>query len=116
MKKTLIYTITALLILVSASISFAHPPKNVNAVWDKATETLTVTTEHSVNDPVKHYILTLTVFEGNKQLLLKQYDKQGDPGGFSDRVILKGLKSGSHVRVQLVCNIMGSTESEITIP
>ena len=116
MKKTLIYAITALLILVSAGSSFAHPPKNANAVWDKASETLTVTAEHSVNDPIKHYILTLTVFEGNKQLLLKQYDKQGDPGGFSDRVILKGLKSGSHVRVQLVCNIMGSTESEITIP
>lgn len=116
MKKTLIYAITALLILASAGSSFAHPPKNAKAVWDKASETLTVTAEHSVNDPVKHYILTLTVFEGNKQLLLKQYDKQGDPAKFSDSVILKGLKPGSHLRVQLVCNIMGSTEFEITIP
>lgn len=116
MKKTLLYAIAVMLILVSAGPSFAHPPKNVNAVWDKASETLTVTSEHSVNDPAKHYILTLTVFEGNRQLLLKQYDKQGAPGGFSDSVILQGLKSGSAVRVQLVCNIMGSTESEITIP
>lgn len=116
MKKTLIYTITALLILVSASISFAHPPKNVNAVWDNASETLTVTAEHNVNDPVKHYILTLTIFEGNKQLLLKQYDKQGEPGNFTDSVILKGLEPGSVIRVQLLCNIMGSIESEITIP
>ena len=90
MKKTLIYAITALLILVSAGASFAHPPKNVNAVWDKASETLTVTSEHSVNDPVKHYILTLTVFEGNKQLLLNQYDKQGQPNGFSDSVFYRG--------------------------
>lgn len=116
MKKTLIYAITALLILVSAGSAFAHPPKNANLVWDKATKTLTVTSEHSVNDPVKHYILTLTVFEGNKQLLLKQYNRQGEPGRFSDSVILQELKPGSVVRVQLVCNIMGSTESEITIP
>lgn len=115
MKKILIYVIAMLLVVVSASVVFAHPPRNANAVWDKATETLTVTADHNVNDPTKHYVLTLTVFEGNKQLLLKQYDKQNSSAGFSDSVILKGLKSGSVVRVQLVCNIMGSTETEITI-
>jgi len=116
MKKILIYVIAMLLIVGSASSVFAHPPKNASVSWDKATETLTVTADHSVNDPAKHYILTLTVFEGNNQLLLKQYDKQNSPTGFSDKVILKGLKSGSVVRVQLVCNIMGSTEAEIKIP
>ncbi|MDD4159341.1 MAG: hypothetical protein PHO18_00165 [Synergistaceae bacterium] len=115
MKKTLIYTLTALLILLSANLAFAHPPKNVTLAWDKASDTLTITADHSVNDPVKHYILTLTVFEGNKQLLLKQYNRQRDASGFSDSVILKGMKPGSSVRVQLVCNIMGSTESEIKI-
>lgn len=116
MKKTSILAITALFMLLSAGQVFAHPPKSPAISWDKASETLTVTAEHSVNDPQKHYILTLTVFEGNKQLLLKQYDRQGDAGTFSDSVILKGLKPGSPVRVQLVCNIMGSVESEITIP
>ena len=116
MKKILIFVVAMLLIVASAGSVFAHPPKKANASWDKATETLTVTADHSVNDVAKHYILTLTVFEGNKQLLLKQYDKQSSPTVFSDSVILKGLKSGSVVRVQLVCNIMGSTETEITIP
>lgn len=116
MKKILIYIIAMLLIVTSASTVFAHPPKDANVAWDKATETLTVTADHNVNDAEKHYILTLTVFEGNKQLLLKQYDKQNSPAGFSDSVMLKGLKSGSVVRVQLVCNIMGSTEAEIKIP
>ena len=116
MKKFLIYVIAMVLIVASAGTVFAHPPKNASIAWDKATETLTVSAEHSVNDPAKHYVLTLTVFEGNKQLLLKQYDKQSSPAGFSDSLMLQGLKSGSVVRVQLVCNIMGSTETEITIP
>lgn len=116
MKKMLIYAITGLLILISAGSAFAHPPKNINLAWDKGSETLAITANHNVNDPAKHYILTLTVFEGNKQLITKQYNKQGSPRGFSDSVILKGLKSGSHLRVQLVCNIMGSAESEIKIP
>ena len=116
MKKILIYVVAMLLVLASAGTVFAHPPKNASISWDKATETLTVTADHNVNDPAKHYVLTLTVFEGNKQLLLKQYDKQNSPVGFSDSVMLQGLKSGSVVRVQLVCNIMGSTEAEIKIP
>ena len=116
MKKFLIYVIAMVLIVASAGTVFAHPPKNASIAWDKATETLTVTADHNVNDPAKHYVLTLTVFEGNKQLLLKQYDKQSSPAGFSDSLMLQGLKSGSVVRVQLVCNIMGSTETEITIP
>jgi hypothetical protein len=115
MKKTSILAITALIVLLSAGQVFAHPPKAPSVSWDKSSETLTVTAEHSVNDPQKQYVLTFTVFEGNKQVLLKQYDDQGDAKTFSDSVILKGLKPGSSVRVQLVCNIMGSAESEITI-
>lgn len=116
MKKILIYAAVILFITAAAGPALAHPPKNVNMAWDSGTETLTVSAEHNVNAPDKHYILTLTVFEGNKQLLLKQYDRQGTAGGFSDSVILKGLRSGSQVRVQLVCNIMGSIENDITIP
>ena len=116
MKKIMIYVVAMLLVIASAGTVFAHPPKNASIAWDKATETLTVTADHNVNDPAKHYVLTLTVFEGNKQLLLKQYDKQNSPVGFSDSVMLQGLKSGSVVRVQLVCNLMGSTEAEIKIP
>ena len=66
MKKTSILAITALIMLLSAGQVFAHPPTSPAISWDKASETLTVTAEHSVNDPQKHYILTLTVFEGNK--------------------------------------------------
>ena len=47
---------------------------------------------------------------------MKQYTKQDSAEGFSDSVILKGLKSGTKLRIQLACNIMGSKEVEFTIP
>lgn len=107
----------ALTVMVLASGSaFAHPPKNISATWDASGETLNVTAQHNVNDPNKHYILVMSIIEGNKQLVLKQYTKQGSSEGFSDSVILKGLKSGARLRIQLACNIMGSKEIEFTIP
>jgi hypothetical protein len=114
MKKTSILAITALIVLLSAGQVFAHPPK-APPFPGQILGDLTVTAEHASTILRNIMVLTFTVFEGNKQVLLKQYDDQGDAKTFSDSVILKGLKPGSSVRVQLVCNIMGSAESEITI-
>lgn len=115
MKKIFVSLMVLALIFVSAGIVFAHPPKNIDVAWNRSTETLTVSSAHVVNDPEKHYILTLTVFENNKQLLLKQYTRQGTADKFSDSVILKGLTPGAKIRIQLVCNIMGSRETEFTV-
>ncbi len=116
MKKTIVLLTALALIIISASAVFAHPPKIGRVAWNQAQETLNVSAQHNVNDPEKHYILTLTVFEGNRQLLLKQYTRQGSADGFSDSIILKGIKSGAKLRIQLVCNIMGSSETEFLVP
>ena len=116
MKKTIILLIASALIVMSAGSVFAHPPKPATVRWDQNRETLQVSAQHNVNDPDKHYVLTMTIFEGNRQLLLKQYTRQDSADGFNDSVILKNVKSGSKIRIQLVCNIMGSSETEFTIP
>lgn len=115
MKKTTMFFAIAAALFLTAGIARAHPPKDIAATWDKAHETLHITAQHSVNDPNKHFVLTMTVLEGNQQLLMKQYSQQGSAEQFSDTVLLKGLKSGTKLRVQLVCNIMGSQETEVTI-
>ena len=75
---------------------------------------MTVTAEHSVNDVSKHYILSLTILDGNKQILMKQYSKQDSPEQFTDTVLLKDIKPGTKLRVQVTCNIMGSKETQVT--
>jgi len=111
-------TILAILsfLALAGNPAAAHPPKEITVSWDASSDTLTVNALHSVNDPAKHYILVMSIIEGDSQLVMKQYTKQDSAEGFSDSVILKGLKSGTKLRIQLACNIMGSKEVEFKIP
>lgn len=116
MKKLKVILLAALFVAVAASVAFAHPPKNVTCTWNAQTSVLTVTAVHEVNDPAKHFVLTLTVLENGKQIAFKQYSKQNSASQFSDSVALPGVKSGAKLRVILMCNIMGSAESDYIIP
>lgn len=116
MNKKTIPVLALVIILITAAAAFAHPPKSISASWDASTNILNVTAQHSVNDPAKHYVLSLTIFEGNKQLIQKQYTSQSSADQFRDSVALDGFTSGTVIRIQAVCNIMGSAEREFTIP
>lgn len=116
MKKISMTVLILAVALLTAATAFAHPPKSISVSWDASSQILNVTAEHSVNDQAKHYVLSLTIFEGNKQLLQKQYSSQSSAERFSDSVALKGVPSGTKIRIQVVCNIMGATETEFTIP
>ena len=116
MKKIAILLTAVSILFVLSCTAFAHPPKSITASWNASQETLSVTAEHSVEDAAKHYILSLTILDGTKQLVMKQYSKQNSTDGFSDSLILKGMKSGTKLRIQLVCNIMGSKELQYIIP
>ena len=115
-KKTITAFVCAIILVVAAAVAFAHPPKAISAAWDASNQMLNISAEHSVNDPAKHYVLNMTIFQGGKQLLQKQYTSQATAQKFQDSVALKGMSSGTKIRIQVVCNIMGSTETEFTIP
>ena len=102
--------------LFSAGRAVAHPPKNIEVSWNKELQTLSVTAEHAVNDPSKHYILSMSILDGNNQLLVKQYTKQGSSREFSDSVVLKDIAPNTKIRIQLLCNIMGSIETTYLMP
>ena len=116
MKKLRILLLAALFAAVACTAAFAHPPKNVVCSWNAQNSTLTVSATHEVNDPAKHFVLTVTLLENGKQIVFKQYTKQDSAEKFTDSVLLKGMKSGTKLRVILMCNIMGSVESDYIIP
>ncbi|WP_455965209.1 hypothetical protein [Cloacibacillus porcorum] len=105
----------AALTVMTAGAAFAHPPTDVNAVWNKDNGTLTVTAAHQVNDRTKHYVMTLVVKEGSKQLQMKKYTEQQSNEGFSNTIPLSGVKPGTQLTVELTCNIMGTSEKTITV-
>lgn len=114
MKYTKIFAAAAFAAVMTAGAAFAHPPTDINAAWDGGSKTLTVTASHPVNDKTKHFIMSMVVKDGSKQLLNKRYDAQGSEQGFSDKVQLNGVKPGDKLTVQLTCNIMGDGSKEIT--
>ncbi len=100
--------------IMTASAAFAHPPADISAAWDGASGTLSVSASHPVNDRTKHYVMTLVVMDGSKQILTKKYNEQATNQGYSDKVQLSGVKPGDKLTVELTCNIMGTGTKEIT--
>lgn len=117
MEKRRVTILALIFVLVLfATQALAHPPKNLSASWDASGKKLTVTAEHNVNDAAKHFILGLTIYNGNKQVLQKQYTSQSSAVGFRDSFVLEGMPAGTKLRIQVVCNIMGSSEIEFVVP
>ena len=117
MKKTPLLAATIFLFtFFSSATAFAHPPKNLEAVWNASAQTLTVKASHLVNDTAKHYVLSMVVMNSKgEQIAFKQYTKQSSDKSFSDSVTLLNAKPGDTVKIRLVCNIMGTAEETITL-
>lgn len=117
MMKKLMTSIIAMLCLILCPVAvFAHPPKTPAVSWNAKTKTLTVKSEHVVSDPAKHYVLAFVVLNNKGQVIeTKQYTKQSSAQFFSDSVQLKSVSSGDTVKIRLVCNIMGTNETSITL-
>lgn len=116
MKRISIAALILVVALLTATAAFALSPKNISASWNASNNTLKVTAEHSVKDPSLHYVKSMTIFLGSKQLKQKQYSSQSSAEQFSDTITLKLLPSGTKIRIRLVCNIKGSAETEFRIP
>lgn len=115
MKKIWIATfLTFLFVLTFAAISAAHPPKAVNLSWGDGA--LTVKVDHAVNDPQKHYVYKIVVYVDNQVATQKDYASQPDAAGLTDRFSLPSVKSGSTVKAEAFCVIMGSATGSIKIP
>jgi desulfoferrodoxin (superoxide reductase-like protein) len=77
---------------------------------------LTVTVEHSVDNPEKHYISKITVYADNKILVSKDYGSQTSTGVQTDTFSLGSLPSGTTLKVEAFCVIMGSATGATVVP
>ena len=116
MKKLLgALVFVACLFLLSTSLANAHPPKSVGLSWNPS-GTLSVNVSHSVNDPVKHYVYRIIVYVNNGVAAQKEYNSQSNGDGLNDSFSLGALPSGTNIKVEAFCVIMGSTTASLTVP
>ncbi|MDR1482465.1 MAG: hypothetical protein LBI74_07560 [Synergistaceae bacterium] len=110
--------IMALILLLAAGvpmIASAHPPKSVKLAWN-ANGNLTVTVGHSVNDPGKHYIYKVIIYVNDTVAAQKEYSSQTSADELTDVFSLGGKPSGTRIKAEAFCVIMGSASGEITVP
>lgn len=113
--KKLCLAISLVCLLGFATVSFAHPPKDVNLTWNPDGN-LTVAVTHSVNDPQKHYVNKVIVYVNDKVAAQKEYTSQQSADGLTDSFSLGTLPSGTKINVEVSCIIMGSATGSIVTP
>lgn len=113
-KATIATAISIFLLFGSIALAHAHPPKSVQLSWNAGT--LGVNISHSVNDPNKHYVYRVIVYVNNDVVTQKEYKSQPNGAGLTDSFSLGQLKSGTNIKVEAFCVIMGSTTGSITVP
>jgi hypothetical protein len=116
MKKINMAFLGAMLFLaVLANAASAHPPKGVSLSWGLNGQ-LAVNVDHSVNDPQKHYINKIIVYVNDGIAVQKEYTLQSSDAGQSDVFALGALPSGTNIKVEAFCVIMGSASGVTTVP
>lgn len=114
-RRKILLAVFTLALLCVAAVAFAHPPKAVNLSWNP-NGTLTVTVDHPVNDPQKHYINKVIVYVNDKIATQKEYQTQASAEGFTDTFQLGTQPSGTKLKAEAFCIIMGSGTGSITVP
>ena len=116
MKKINMAFLWAMLFgVLLASAASAHPPKGVSLSWSPDGR-LAVNVDHSVNDPQKHYINKIIVYVNDSIAVQKEYTSQNSGAGQSDVLVLGTLPSGTNIKVEAFCVIMGSASGAMAVP
>ncbi|MDD4309304.1 MAG: hypothetical protein PHO32_02900 [Candidatus Cloacimonetes bacterium] len=109
-------SIIILAILLIAAISLAaHPASSVKLSYDAKTQVLTVNYEHSVKNPVDHYIDSMVIKIAGKERITQLFSAQESATGGSLVYKLPGVKSGTVIEAVSSCNKMGKKSAKLTI-
>ncbi len=103
------------LMLLALSLGFAHPAGKVSAAYDAKTNILSVDFNHKVNNAADHYIQTVIVSLGGKEVIRQTITQQENAEGGS-LVYKPSSQKGDMISIQTECNKGGKKSTTITIP
>ncbi|MDR1509340.1 MAG: hypothetical protein LBS53_06845 [Synergistaceae bacterium] len=96
-------------------MAFAHPPREVRLDLRPGGE-LVVYAAHTVDDPQKHYIYRITVYANNNIVATRDYKSQNGMDGLTDAFAVGDLPSGTNLKAEAFCVIMGSATGTVVVP
>lgn len=101
-----------LFVALSPSPAAAHRPAAV--ILDYRAGALTVTIDHQVSDPTKHYIASVRIWKNGTLAKEVSYTSQPAKDGAVYSYDLPAAQ-GDVLRVEVSCNIFGSRTEETTV-
>ncbi len=103
-----------LIISFWSSATYAHRPGDITLQYDSHSHTLGVTISHSVSNPQKHYINTITITKNGNPLETHDYKSQPESSSFTYTYIVKA-EEGDVFEVKAECNYFGSRTKTFTL-
>ncbi|MBF0385168.1 MAG: hypothetical protein HQL27_04785 [Candidatus Omnitrophica bacterium] len=110
-----IVAVLIIILFLSAAFSYAHPPKDMKLVYDKATGVLRVEMKHVTTDIIDHRIREIQVSKSGAETQKIKFPKQTSPQGVSEDIPFTAA-AGDTIKVKAICNQAGSLEGEVAIP
>jgi hypothetical protein len=93
----------------------ANPPSDISLNYDKATDQLSVTITHPIDDPTTHYIRNVKVTVNGRVAIDNDYKNQPAKDAFTYTYPVQ-VNPGDEVRVTATCNLVGSREAVLVLP
>jgi hypothetical protein len=111
MKKWIL--ITGL--LLSLALVRGHSPSGMEITYDAEEMVLTLVVDHQVGNPTNHYVRTVRIYEGNRELVIQEMNRQDDAGSVTLIYRLPDAETGMVLTVEADCNRVGTISQEFII-
>lgn len=118
MKSDKTLKVIALVSLIIATMFpvtvYAHPPKDLQLVYDMSKKSLTVTIIHPSFLPSAHYVKLVTVKKNGSELNTYHYKSQPDKNTFTYAYEIPA-SPGDTLEVTAECNMFGSKSAQVKV-
>jgi len=113
--RTKILFILLFICLVSTSIVYAHPPKDIEISYEPATKMLTAIIVHDTSNPLGHYIKKVDIGLNDQEIIQQTISRQDNNNSQKVSFYIPDTKAGDRLSVEGYCSISGKLEKEIIV-
>lgn len=96
-------------------IAAAHPPTDVEVIYDQETKNLHVEVSHTTRDPQNHYIRKIVIDKNDMQAKAFVYAKQTTATILTQDFPIEAA-SEDRIRVTAICREGGRKEETLVVP
>ncbi len=101
--RTKILFILLFICLVSTSIVYAHPPKDIEISYDPATKMLTAVIIHDTSNPLGHYIKKVDIGLNDQEIIQQVISRQDNNNSQKVSCYIPDIKAGDRLSVEGYC-------------